>query len=737
MREHPGNKRRASFVVSARSGDSEEKAAALPVLGVLFLLLLQPLAPGPARAQDCQLVEGRRLKVVDSENDLRDRVVWRAVESRGGILIDDPTQGTTVIELFDATGLVLRAQTDPTNAEGWYLNRRGTRWVYREKRDPAGGNGLARIASRTTSFYVRGKGPALDEVRAPLVLPATVRVTTSAGRCLESVFVGCKRNDDERVVCRESLLPATPTPTPSATPTATPTSTHTTRLPGLRPPHRPTRQRTPTRRPIPSHPHRASPPRPTYTHTPTPTHTPTLSPTPTHTHTPTPTVPPTHTPSPTPASTPSALPAFPGAEGFGATTVGGRGGVILKVTNLDADGPGSLRAALEAEGPRIVVFDVGGTIDLGGESIIVRNPFLTVAGQTAPGDGILVKNGEIDIRTHDVVIRGLRIRVGDIPNQSPSQILRGINITGNNAYNIVVDHNSISWGRGGNLYVLNGARDVTFSWNIVAEALRIEGSKGITHHSTAGGNISSHHNVLVSNNQRNPQIRSPQNVVANNLVYNYGQRAIELLLMPGDTADVRANVFLPGPSTATWPDSTYVKGIYVLYAEEPDTGEIGTVPNSIFLEANIGPGREVVQTTSLEEEWLAVDHDPEITQDVLVATPFHDGAGITMDPPETLQDLLLDAKGAGAIVPYRDPVDERVIASIQNGTGQILLSQDEVGGWPEMSGGTPPVDTDGDAMPDDWELARGLDPTDPEDRNGDLDGDGYTNVEEYLNEFFE
>lgn len=426
------------------------------------------------------------------------------------------------------------------------------------------------------------------------------------------------------------------------------------------------------------------------------------------------------------ADEPAALPSFPGAEGFGATTPGGRGGRVIEVTTLAAQGPGSLREALEASAPRIVVFEVGGTIDLGGERILVTSPYLTVAGQSALGDGIMIRNGEITIATHDVIIRGLRIRVGDLPANGPSQELRGIMIAGPDAHDIVIDHCSISWGRGGNLYVRDGAWNVTFSWNIVAEALRIEGSKGITHHSTAGGAICSHHNVLVSNNDRNPRLAAPRNLVQNNYVYNYGDHGARIWLMPGFEADLRGNAFVPGPDSAG-------KGIFIELADNPRTGETGTAPGTVFLEANLGPGREVITTTEPAEEWLAVDHDPGITTQVLVATPFVPSSGVTLDPVEELENLLLSPSGAGAIVPYRDAVDERLIGEIRAGGGQVITSQDEVGGWPVLAGGPAPPDSDDDGMPDAWELAHGLDPLDPSDAGADPQGDGYTAIEEYLN----
>jgi pectate lyase len=226
------------------------------------------------------------------------------------------------------------------------------------------------------------------------------------------------------------------------------------------------------------------------------------------------------------------LPVFPGAEGFGCGTPGGRGGQVITVTNLNDAGAGSLRAALESGGRRFVVFEVSGTIDVR-EQIVVDDPYLTVAGQTAPGGGITLKaadgnvSGLIDIRTHDVVIRYMRFRTGAPPSVT-GENLDGVNIW-EDGHDVVIDHDSFSWAVDENVSTWDGAHDITFSWNIIAQGLREsthpdgEHSKGLLVSGDATENISVHHNLFAHNTARNPQVTSPGLIqVVNNVIYDYG-----------------------------------------------------------------------------------------------------------------------------------------------------------------------------------------------------------------------
>ena len=175
------------------------------------------------------------------------------------------------------------------------------------------------------------------------------------------------------------------------------------------------------------------------------------------------------------------VPAFPGAEGFGSASVGGRGGTVIEVTNLNDSGPGSFRAAVEATGPRIVVFRIGGTIELQ-STVLLTNPFITIAGQTAPGGGIAIKNtlffnryedpsGSLDIRTHDVIVRHLRIRPGAGPAGTSGSECDAIQVYGN-CYNVMIDHCSLSWAVDENFSSWGNPHDFTVQWCIISEGLR-------------------------------------------------------------------------------------------------------------------------------------------------------------------------------------------------------------------------------------------------------------------------
>lgn len=441
--------------------------------------------------------------------------------------------------------------------------------------------------------------------------------------------------------------------------------------------------------------------------------------------------------SPPPPAHPLELPAFPGAEGFGSLTPGGRGGKIIEVTNLDFIGPGSFTEALQTPGPRIIVFRTGGTIDLQGR-VYLTEPFVTIAGQTAPGDGIVIKNGTLTVQTHDVVIRGLRFRVGDLPTGPDPEIRDGIDVWDPNAYNVIIDHCSFAWGIDENLSAGNDSHDITFSWNIIAEgldcSLHPEGchSKGLLHHSTGGPNYSSHHNIIISNRNRNPRIANISSEVVNNYVYNYGLRGMEIWLPPGRSANIIGNVYKPGPDTDGFPTNPR-RPILIQTDTNPRTGETGGGPGTIYLRSNLGPGREEITVDDDDENWRAVE--TAATESVLRDTPFTGMVTTTYRATE-LEDILFGEDGAGAIVPYRDPVDDRVLNTALTNTGKIIDSQEEVGGWPEMDPGTPPPDADHDGMPDDWEKDHGLNPEDASDAAGDRDGDGYTNVEEYINGLF-
>ncbi|UCE86745.1 MAG: pectate lyase [Deltaproteobacteria bacterium] len=424
----------------------------------------------------------------------------------------------------------------------------------------------------------------------------------------------------------------------------------------------------------------------------------------------------------------SGVRSFPSAEGFGTGTPGGRRGAILEVTTLADDGPGSLRAAVETPGPRIVVFRVGGTIELE-SSIAIEHPFITIAGQTAPGDGITLRNSPrnaktpLKIRTHDVVIRFLRSRPGSHPDETGTLDAITIANEEGDVYNVVVDHSSFSWATDEVFSTYYAAHDITVQWSIISEALdcatHVElrklqcHSMGMLLGSVGSRQLSIHHNLFAHNRHRNPRIKTMGTVdVVNNVVYNPGSgngwRSPTYVHGGHAVVPVNyiANLLKPGPDTgaADW---------YI------DTAEVVKV----YAEGNEVPN-EVIDPAS---------------RDMLVDAP-HWTAAVAASSALEAYDRVLESAGASLGLdcdgtPYarRDAVDARVVREVESGGGGIIDDPSEVGGWPDLSGGTPCADSDRDGMPDAFEIRAGLDPSDPGDGHRDADGDGYTNVEEFLN----
>jgi pectate lyase len=248
-------------------------------------------------------------------------------------------------------------------------------------------------------------------------------------------------------------------------------------------------------------------------------------------------------------------PAFPAAEGFGAATPGGRGGRVVLVENLDDSGPGRFRAAVEAPGPRTVVFRVGGLITLGA-TVVIAEPFLTVAGRTAPGDGVCFRGQGVEIRTHDVVLRHLRFRPGDASGAE----VDGVSV-GGGSRRVILDHCSAGWSVDEGLSLAGDVRDVTVQWCLVAEALHRsvhrKGPHGYGSLVRANGGVTLHHNLWAHNAARNPRLgddygRPPWPLfdVRNNVIYDYGGIASG---MTGDRlrANYVGNYVRPGPSSDT------------------------------------------------------------------------------------------------------------------------------------------------------------------------------------------
>lgn len=409
------------------------------------------------------------------------------------------------------------------------------------------------------------------------------------------------------------------------------------------------------------------------------------------------------------------LPAFPGAEGYGAKAVGGRGGQVIEVTSLNDSGPGSLRDAVGASGQRIIVFKVSGNIRLL-STLSIRNPYITIAAQTAPGGGITLYGYGLRVQTHDVIIRGLRFRAGDITGDADPYNIDSLHIlgSGNPVYNVIIDHSSISWGIDKNIGVWGNQdqlgvalHDITIQWSISSEALNSSfHPKGNTHSMgmllSSVANVSIHHNLIVHNNARNPKFsKGTTGESINNVIYDWGNYPT---VIQDAMVNIIGNYFIEGPS-----HTNSKKGIDV-WSGGP-----------IYVEGNIGPQRP----TNNGDEWNAVDGD-RLAQSLSYVVP---PSGIRTQTAFEAYELVLDHAGA----PMRDAVDARIVQQVRDRGGSLISSQDDVGGWPDLAQTTPPEDNDHDGMPDTWETARGLNPNNPSDGNDDRDGDGYTNVEEYIN----
>ncbi len=453
------------------------------------------------------------------------------------------------------------------------------------------------------------------------------------------------------------------------------------------------------------------------------------------------------------------IPAFPGAEGGGAYSFGGRGGKVITVTNLNDSGPGSLREACEQGGARTVVFNVAGIIRLK-TPLIVRAPYITIAGQTAPGNGVCLAGESFWINTHDVVIRHMRFRRGE------TWVGRRDDAIGGNAVgNIMLDHISASWGLDENMSIYRhmwndstgksdlklGTVNITIQNSIFSEALD---TWNHSFGSTLGGeNASFMRNLWANNTGRNPSIgwNGVFNFV-NNVVFNWMHRSVD----GGDyTAkyNIINNYYKPGPVT---PNDSPV-GHRILKPESGRSNLTKKVYGMAYVDGNVVEGN----TRVTNDNWdggVQVESLPnagEYTDEIRSKSPFAMPSMSIMDAREAFDHVL---SNAGATLPARDAVDERIVRVVRTGNIEyadeinldtipkfehrrlpddsyklgIITDISQVGGYPEYNG-TPYLDSDGDGMPDWWEIKYGLNPDDSSDANGDINGDGYTNIEKFIN----
>jgi len=460
------------------------------------------------------------------------------------------------------------------------------------------------------------------------------------------------------------------------------------------------------------------------------------------------------------------IPAFPGAWGGGMYSFGGRGGRVFVVTNLADRGPGTFREACEAGGPRTVVFNVAGIIRLK-ERIRVRAPYVTIAGNTAPGDGVCIAGDTVELESHDIVIRHMRFRRGEtwVGDRNDS-------IGGNPIGNIMIDHVSASWGLDENMSMYRHMYDhdnneatpslklptvnITIQNSIFSEALNIY------HHafgSTIGGlNSTFHHNLWACNSGRNPSVGMYGDFTfANNVLFNWVHRTVD----GGDHRsyfNIINNYLKPGPATP--------KGEPISYRLlKPESERSKTVFDNFgkaYVAGNVVEGNERVTKDNWDGGVQPSSRVPvaSVLPAIRTNAPIPH-APLRIQPADQEFETVL--ANAGATLPKRDPVDRRIIHMVRSGTVNakarpdieadlgkvgysketisgilrliplgIITHPDEVGGYPEYRG-TPYADSDGDGMPDEWEKKHGLDPKDASDATGDVNGDGYTNLEDFIN----
>ena len=436
-----------------------------------------------------------------------------------------------------------------------------------------------------------------------------------------------------------------------------------------------------------------------------------------------------------------AVPAFPGAEGYGATATGGRGGAVYIVTNLNDSGAGSLRDALDHNTPRTIVFQVSGTIHLT-SNLSLKYPNVTIAGQTAPGDGICIANGSLYGGFDNVIIRYIRCRLGD---QWPDGTENGDDDAtwGRYGNTMIFDHVTASWSidEAFSYYANN---NFTAQWCLISESLRY------SHHEKGphgyggiwgGTNSSWHHNLLAHHSSRNPRIESGvvDNVdLRNNVIYNWGFNSC----YGGENATVNiVNCYYKyGPATGSGVRSRIANP--TLQKDDSGAAIVPHVYGQWYVNGNYVYGSAAVTN----DNWLGINPEGGDAERSLCqsTTPFPVAATypVTTQSAQDAYDLVLDNAGCSLV---RDSVDTRIIEEVRTGTATyggttgeglgIIDSQETVGGWPALTEETRPSgwDTDADGMPDAWEIANGLDETIAADRNDyTLDAD-YTNLEVYIN----
>jgi hypothetical protein len=421
-----------------------------------------------------------------------------------------------------------------------------------------------------------------------------------------------------------------------------------------------------------------------------------------------------------------AIPVIPGATGFGIETPAGRGGEIMRVTNLDASGEGSLKACVDASGPRVCVFEVSGVIHTT-KNLVVKNPFLTIAGQTAPSPGVMVRGAGLIVQTHDVLVQHIRVRPGDDP-EGPTGTNRDALSVANSAeapYNVIIDHCSFGWSTDEMISTWYEVGDVTFRHVLAAEALddSIHVDEGVTDGTTdlhgfgplfgaANGRIAFYGSLLAHNRGRQPMSVIAELVWVNNVLYDRSQAFTTLHNREGIPSknSFVGNVYIEGPAIFDWAEGSSPIQL---------TNEL-TLASKVHLADNTWS-----EASDLSDQWDMISNKSGQSRDVLEASaPPTWVEGLVAKPTagDQARDWVL--ANAGARPADRDVVEARVVADVLDGTGDVIncVADDgsercakSAGGWPDYAENTQVF----------------VEPADP---NGDEDDDGYTNLEEKLHE---
>ena len=432
--------------------------------------------------------------------------------------------------------------------------------------------------------------------------------------------------------------------------------------------------------------------------------------------------------------------AFPGAEGFGKYTTGGRGGKVYVVTNLNDDGPGSLRDGVSKKEPTIVVFAVSGTIHLASTLYIKGNT--TIAGQTAPGDGICIADHPVQLSGDNIIVRYLRFRMGDryqnkgkVPGAGHDDAFSGMK-----RKHIIIDHCTMSWSTDETFSVYAGD-STTLQWNLMAEPLNYsyhfeKGDTDFEHHGYGGiwggMHLSAHHNLFAHCLSRTPRFNgirhTPEENVdfRNNVIYNWGNNNV--YAGEGGTYNIVNNYYKYGPGTRK---NVKYRVLNPFRSENIPYGKF-------YVNGNYVDGSPDVTN----DNWRGVTMDKGTPEDALQAklnSPFP-AVPITTQKAKEAYEQVLQHVGASF---KRDTLDQRIINDVRNRTGRFIDVQggfphgtpyeQTVSAWPKLTALPAPIDTDGDGMPDEWERKNGLNPNDASDSSGNQLHKYYTNIEVYIN----